>query len=54
MENINIDKKNLENIDIDRDILENIDIDMKILRNIDINKILNQLEFGKSNTARSW
>jgi hypothetical protein len=54
---IDIDKDILENIDIDidKDILENIDIDIdkEILENIDIDKILNRLEFGISNRART-
>ena len=51
---IDIDKEILENIDIDLEILKNIDIDKEILQNIDIDKISNRLEFGISNTPRSW
>ena len=57
MQNIDIDKAILKNIDIDKEILEIIniiiDIEKESLENIDIDEILNRLEFGISNRARS-
>ena len=49
--NISANLKNID-IDIDKEIFENIDIDIdkESLENIDIDKILNQLEFGISNS----